>query len=104
MKGFIINKGNEGSTYLKEIFDLIENEQKKYNWLISGHECYPENPEFAKRLSGEWCWISGEELTAIVEEEDFQWRRGVLAAIHKSVSQKEVLQYGLPYADGYERI
>ena len=80
MKGAIIDKGEKYYTYLKELFASIGNVQKEYNWLITGHECYPQNPDYAKKLSQEYCWITGDELTNMVENEDFQWIWGVFSA------------------------
>lgn len=100
MKGAIIDKGEKYYTYLKELFASIGNVQKEYNWLITGHECYPQNPDYAKKLSQEYCWITGDELTNMVENEDFQWIWGVFSAFSKNISQQEVLKSKLPYADG----
>ena len=101
MKGVIIDKGEKYFTYLKNIFVSIGNVQKEYNWLITGHECYPQNMEYAKKLSGEYCWITGDELTNMVENENFQWIWGIFSAFPKNISQQEVLKSELPYADGY---
>lgn len=100
MKGVIIVKGKKYFTYLKELFVSIGNVQKEYNWLITGHECYPQNSDYLKKLSGEYCWITGDELTNMVENEDFQWIWGVFSAFPKDISQQEVLKSKLPYADG----
>lgn len=100
MKGVIIDKGDRYFTFLKNLFVSIGNVQKEYNWLITGHECYPQNMEYAKKLSGEYCWITGDELTNMVENENFQWIWGVFSAFPKNISQQEVLKSKLPYADG----
>lgn len=100
MQGVIIDKGKKYFTYLKELFVSIGNIQKEYNWLITGHECYPPNLDYDKKLSGEYCWITGDELTNMAENEDFQWIWGVFSAFPKNISQQEVLKSKLPYADG----
>ncbi len=104
MKGALINKGEAGYTYLGGLFKLIDNIQIDYNWLISDYVCYPQNMECSKKLSGEWCWMTGEELTRMIEIEDFQWIWGVLSAFPKDVTKDAALTYNLPQADGNNRI
>ena len=104
MKGIVIDKGEKYFTYLGSIFSSIENIQKDYNWLITGHECYPQNAEYAEKVSGEWCWMTGEELTGMVDGENFQWIWGVLSAFPKDITKDMVLEYKLPKADGNEKI
>ena len=41
--GAINEKGEKYYTYLKKVFDAIDNKQKEYNWLITDCECYPNN-------------------------------------------------------------
>mgnify|MGYP000100909306 CR=1 FL=1 len=101
MNGLVIEKGEKYFTFLKSIFLAIENVQKEYNWLITGHECYPQNTEYAKKLSEEYCWITGKELTKMIDDEDFQWIWGVFSAFPKSITKEEVLKSKLPYANGY---
>lgn len=101
MKGAILEKGGECFTLLKNIFNSIDNIQKEYNWLVSGYECYPQNIEYLKKLSGEYCWMTGDELTDICKNEDFQWIWGVFSGFHKSVDKEDVLKNKLPQADGY---
>lgn len=50
MKGAVIYRGEKYFTFLKKIFDSIENVQKNYNWLITGYECYPQNIKYVERL------------------------------------------------------
>ena len=68
MKGAVIYRGEKYFTFLKKIFDSIENVQKNYNWLITGYECYPQNIKYVERLSKEWCWITGKELTKMKQK------------------------------------
>ncbi len=102
MKGVIIEKDKKGFTFLKEMFDFLNHIQTEYNWLITGHECYPSNPVYVEKLAGQYCWITGTELTKMVEDEDFQWIWGVFSAFPKHIQKKEVLNYVLPLADGYD--
>ena len=104
MKGVIIQQGEEHFTYLKNLFHLIDNVPKRYNWLITAHECYPQNPVYAKRLSADYCFMTGEDLTEMIENEDFQWIWGVFSAFPKDISKNEILKHELPWADGNEQI
>jgi len=65
-------RANEGGrnyvTYLKGIFDVLENKQKDYQWLISDIDCYPQNEKFNRMTDQKYCWISGEELTNMIDE------------------------------------
>lgn len=68
MKGIVIDKGGKYFTYLRSIFDSIDNIQKDYNWLITGHECYPQNAEYVEKLSKEWCWMTGAVSNPMTED------------------------------------
>ena len=100
--GAINEKGEKYYTYLKKVFDAIDNKQKEYNWLITDCECYPNNQKTEELLNKEYCWISGEELTEIVNQEDFQWIWAVLSGFDKNIELSEVLKYDLPYVNEYE--
>lgn len=104
MKGVVIDKGEKYYTFLGNIFRTIENIQKDYNWLITSHECYPQNTQYVEKLAKEWCWMTGEELTEMIEEENFQWIWGVFSAFPKDVTKDMVLEYNLPKADGNDKI
>lgn len=93
MKGAILDKGQEYYTYMKKIFESIGNVQKNYNWLITRCECYPQNPVYFNILSREYCWITGNELTQMIEEEDFQWIWGILSGFTFDVTFEEVIKY-----------
>lgn len=100
--GAVNAKGEKYYTCLKKVFDAIGNRQKEYNWLITDCTCYPENPKTDAMLRGDYCWMTGEELTKLVIQENFQWIWAVLSAFDKSVEISEVLKYDLPYAEDYE--
>ncbi|BCJ94243.1 hypothetical protein acsn021_18120 [Anaerocolumna cellulosilytica] len=104
MRGAILEKGERCYTHLKGIFDGINNVQRGYNWLITDCECCTINADYSKRIFqyGTYGWLSGEELTDMVNKEDFQWVWGVLSAFNKEISLEEILKYSLPYADGYK--
>ena len=99
--GAINAKGEKYYTYLKKLFDSIDNRQLAYNWLITDCVCYPDNPKTDAMLSKDYCWISGEDLTDLVAQEDFQWIWAVLSAFDKSVTLADVLKYDLPQAEDY---
>ena len=99
--GAIVRKGERYYTHLKKVFAALGGRQKAYHWLITDCICYPEDPETDAMLSGVYCWLSGEELTELVEKEDFQWIWAVLSGFDPTVERTHVLQYPLPYADGY---
>ena len=40
--GAILYKGEQGYTYLKKIFQLMNHFQKDYNWLITDCEACPK--------------------------------------------------------------
>ena len=99
--GVINRRGEEYYTDLGKVFEAIKNKQKNYNWLITDCECYPENPVMAEMLRKNYCWLSGEELTALVEKENFFWIWAVLSGFEKDIPFEEVIKYKLPYANGY---
>ena len=105
IKGAIINKGEDRYTSFKKIFKALNNFQKNYNWLITDCEAYPEKWGHEERIHqskhGKYAWISGEELTGIINKDDFQWVWAVLSGFDKSCSKDDILKYELPYADGY---
>jgi len=101
MRGAILEKGEKGYTLLRAIFSSIKDVQRNYNWLITDCVCYPNDKSFADLLGRKYCLLSGDELTNMVEKEDFQWVWAVLSGFGKDVLLKEVLKYELPYANGY---
>lgn len=99
--GAINAKGEKYYTYMKKLFEAIGNRQTEFNWLITDCICYPDNPKTDAMLSKDYCWISGDELTEIVVQEDFQWIWAVLSGFDKSVTLEEVLKYDFPRAEDY---
>lgn len=100
--GAISRKDEKYYTDLKKVFASINNKQKEYNWLITDCVCYPSNPKTDEMLSKEYCWITGEDLTDLVTKEKFSWIWAVLSAFDKTVELSDILEYELPYADGYK--
>jgi hypothetical protein len=100
MKSAILEKGERSFTHIGKVFQGIDNEQIKYNWLITDCNCSPKNRDFAKLFKREFVWLSGEELTEIVSKEDFQFNWGVFSGFSKDIDIKEILKYELPFAEG----
>lgn len=99
--GAINAKGEKYYTYMKKRFEAIGNRQTEFNWLITDCICYPDDPKTDAMLSKDYCWISGDELTEIIAQEDFQWIWAVLSAFDKSVALSDVLNHELPQAEDY---
>lgn len=59
-------------TFLGRVFAALEGRQRDYDFLLAGVEACPTLPEHAFVNHGP-VWLSGEELTAMVRREDFQW-------------------------------
>ena len=105
-------------TYLKSVLDAIENRQVEYNWLITDTEIVAHSSRLeAINTSVHWehkdgkpiaipapdyYFLSGEELTTIISEDDSQWIWGVLSGFEKSIPLDEILKYPLPESNGYE--
>ncbi|WP_199485655.1 hypothetical protein [Absiella sp. AM29-15] len=98
--GAINEKGERYYTRMSKVFEAIHQKQCAYNWLISDVDHVPSKIE-ALYDQKHYCWISGDELTKIVQEDDWQWDWAVLSGFDKSIPLSEVLKYPHPYADGY---
>ena len=72
MKGAILNRGEDGYSYFKQVFDKIEILSIQYNWLISYPECYPQDKELEKRMQKNYLWVPGREIKSLFLFEDFQ--------------------------------
>lgn len=102
MRSAILEKGESYYTHMRKVFNAIENEQLKYNWLITNCECYPQDSSIDELFSKEYILISGKQLTEIIYDEDFQFIWGVFSGFSPEVTPEDVLKYDLPFADGYE--
>jgi len=101
MKGSIINQGEDYYTNLSKVFIALGNIQGNYNWLITDCECYPKDMEVKKLLTKDYIWISGENLTKIVRNDNFQWIWGDLSGFKQEIPLEDVLKSKLPKAEGY---
>ena len=100
--GIIDRKNHKYYTYMSKVFQAMDNAQLQYNWLITGCICYPQNNDIEKLLDQEYCWLTGDELSAIIEQEDFQWIWGCLCGFSKDITMEEALKYPnrrIPYAN-----
>ncbi len=114
--GVIDTKSRRSYTSLKDVFDAIDNRQNDYNWLITDSEIVARTPELEALHTNvywqyengrpiaipapEYHFLSGEELTGIVERDDSQWIWGVLSGFDKTIPLETILQYPLPEANG----
>ena len=99
--GLIDEQSHQYYTYLSTVFEAIRNIQNQYNWLIADCECYPVDEEINRMLNKEYCWLTGEELTELIDKEDFQWIWGVLCAFEKDIPLDEILKQPLPSVQDY---
>lgn len=97
--GAINKKGESWYTQMSKVFDAIKNKQIAFNRLITDIDSVPQKISYN---GGNYCWLTGEELSQIVREDDRQWVWAVLSGFDKSIALQEVLKYPLPYADGYK--
>ena len=86
----VLEKDGQYHTFLGRVFDVLEDRQRNYNFLLAGIEAYPAAPAF-QFVRQSPVWISGEELTRMIRQEDFQWGWGALLAFPPSCSREEVL-------------
>ncbi len=100
--GLIDRKNHKYYTYLSDVFKALDNKQLEYNWLIVDCECYPCDSELRSLFDNEYCWISGEELSALIQKEDFQWIWAVLCGFEKDIPLSEVLKYPFPKTQSYK--
>lgn len=86
-------------TNLSEVFKAIKDKQKEYNFLITDCDCTSYDKFYNLINEDGYSFISGEELTKIIEEEEIQWIWGVFSAYKKEISLDMILKHPLPYAD-----
>lgn len=77
----------ESFTHLKSVFSAIENEQQNYDFLLIGIEACPCHEEY-EFINHSPVWLTGQELTELVERDDLQWIWGAFLAFPKSVGRE----------------
>lgn len=111
IQGAILEKGEQYYTRFGKIFHTLHNFQTEYNWLITDCVAYPQNERTAAGIEqaahGSYNWFRGDELTELLEAEDFQWIWAVLSGFDPSIPKEEVLSvslrnHALPKAVDYE--
>ena len=96
-------KSEKHYTFLPKLFDVIDNAQLQYNWLITACEFNVANPIEDEYFAKGYCWISGEELTTIVREKEIQWIWAILSGFEKDIPMEKVLESPCPdFVDGEE--
>ena len=86
----VLRGDGQPHTLLGRVFDALEDRQRGCNFLLVGIEAYPQTPEF-QFVNGPSVWLSGEELTQIVRQEDFQWVWGAFLAFSPEISKEWAL-------------
>lgn len=76
----VLEKDGQCHTFLGRVFDALEGRQRDYNFLLVGVEAYPGTPDF-QFVNQAPVWMSGEELTRMIRQEDFQWVWGGAAGL-----------------------
>lgn len=99
--GIIDRKNHKYYTYMSKVFQAMDHAQLQYNWLITDCVCYPKNKEIEKLFDQEYFWLTGDELSGIIEQEDFQWIWGCLCGFQKEITIEDVLKYPLPSVEDY---
>lgn len=99
--GAINEKGESYHTQMSRVFLAINNKQMEYNWLITDMADGGPPTIRDEYEKNHYCWLTGERLSKIVQEEDVLWAWAVLSGFEKNISLSEVLQYPRPGADGY---
>lgn len=89
-------------THMSQVFSAINDAQLDYNWLITDVQCNIPTPIEKQCDELGYCWISGADLTNLVEQDDIQWIWAVFSGFPKEVPLEDVLKHQpLPLADSY---
>ena len=96
-------KSEKYYTFLPKLFDVFDNAQLQYNWLVTACESNVSNRIEEEYFAKGYCWISGEELTNIVQEKEIQWIWAILSGFEKDIPLEKVLEHSCPdFIDGEE--
>ena len=90
--GARLERDGQYHTSLRRVFAALEGRQIGLDFLLLGVEAYPLEHEEFEAVNQTPCWISGAELTRVVETEDFQWVWGALLAYPARGGRAEVLE------------
>lgn len=86
-------------TDLALVFQALGGRQKGFKWLLTDLECDWMPPVFAAKLNDGLMWLSGEELTSIVEQYRIQFVWGILSGFALNTNI-DLAHDTYPYADG----
>jgi hypothetical protein len=90
---------------LRKVFEAFNNRQVEFNWLITDFECTSYPPEFQPRAwQPQALWLSGRELTRIIEQNDIQFIWAVLSGFPQHVILDLNHLEIEPYANGNTNI
>jgi hypothetical protein len=103
MKRLYCKKEYTHYTFLKQILLDLDLYNKDYLWLISDIEAYPQKEKYQKLLDqNAHLLLNEKELTAMLEDDDFQWVWAVFSAIPSSCKKEDILKFDLPYVENFE--
>ena len=96
------SKKMEYYTDIRMVFEAFGGKQREYNWLLTNIELnyYPEEFFTDEFLNEKRLFISGDELTEIVNEYDIQFIWCVLTGFKKDIQIDTNNLEVKPYADG----
>lgn len=97
--GALLARGERYYTDMRRVFEAIEGRQCAYNWLITGWETTLADESVFERNGGRYCWMNGDELAELVEQNSFQWIWACLSGFPKEMSLAEILEAPMPEAD-----
>lgn len=99
--GAINERGEPWYTQMGRVLDAIHNRQLDYHWLITDMDGVPPAMEACCQEGG-YCWLTGENFTKLVREDDGQWIWAVASGFAPDIPLSDILQYPQPYANNYE--
>ena len=100
MTGAIISGGAKHHTDLAAVFAAIGDAQLGYNWLVTDCLCYPHDANLEALLARNHIWLPGALMTQAAQKAGlFDWV--VFSGFKKDIAMSEVLEFDLPFADGY---
>ena len=94
--GIAVDVRWEDDNAVSELLDYVKDAH-----IVVHTSAYPKSKEIEKQFDQEYCWLSGEELSAIIEKEDFQWIWAVLCGFPKDIPLEKILEYPLLSAQEY---
>ena len=100
MKGAIQETGSLYYTDMKQLFRELEEAQLQYDWLITDFVGYPQDEAISRLFENDAVWLTGRQLTALVERDGFQWIWAMLSGFPAGTPKNAVMAFPPPRADG----